>query len=312
MGPESQGGVVVNRMSKYSLMVLGGTAMLAGCGDNPSRVKVNVPPVEEGTAVTETPGYEANPMVSPDGIWVVFEADVDGDMEIYRIPVGGGEPQQLTDNSDFDSSPCWSPDGSLIAFESDRTGRKHIYVLDPQDPAGSVTALTAGDWDDGSPAWSPLGGWIAFESNRNKIQGTDIYLVAEDGTETRRVTETADYSYSRSADWSPQGSRLVFESNRTGFSALFTVAVTGGAAVQITADEGYEGHPAWSPVGGRIAFESTASGSSQIHLVGETGGAWTQVTFQGGFWPQWTAAGDALVYCVYDGVNADVRIVPVD
>ncbi len=288
----------------YSIMLI--TLLgLGACGSHdPSQVVPLTP--EKRTIVTAEAEYEANPVVSPDGQWVYFESDSDGDMDLFRIPFSGGTAQKLTSNSVFDSSPSLSPDGGKLVFESDLSEDRHLYILDLEHLESPPVALTTGSGDDGSPAWSPSGNFIAFESNRDKNTGTDLYLVDPlDGT-VQRLTVTPENVICRTADWSPTGTSLVYESNTSGSSALYTIELTAIKGIQITPDSGYEGHPAWSPLGGEIAFESTRSGASQIYLVSPQGGEWTQLTVLGGYWPQWSPNAEAIVYGVFDDGNADV------
>ncbi len=285
--------------------------VLGACSSDDQPGSVDPQPIEKRTVVTAGPEFEANPVVSPDGQWVYFEADTDGDMDLYRVPLAGGQTQQLTFNDVFDSSPSVAPDGSHLVYESDLAGVRHLYILDLTLVADGPRALTDGSGDDGSPAWSPAGDLIVFESNRDKSFGTDLYLIGADGAGLRRLTTTPDGTYCRTADWSPDAVRLVYESNATGWSVLYTVEATGGKGVPLTPGAAYEGHPAWSPAGDRIAFESTRDGTSQIYLVASTGGEWTRLTVLGGYWPQWTPDGGTIVYGVFDGANADVVSIPV-
>ena len=61
---------------------------------------------------------EVAPMVSPDGKYVAFASDQDGDFEIYTANVFTGEVEQFTDNRVVDRSPAWSPDGKWISYQS--------------------------------------------------------------------------------------------------------------------------------------------------------------------------------------------------
>lgn len=257
--------------------------------------------------------FEANPIYSPDGAWILFESDASGNMDIWRMPAAGGAAEQLTTHDAFDSSPYWSPDGNSIVFESERSGYKNIWTLDVSTPGAEPVAVTTGDADDGSPAWSPDGTRIVFESNRTKGGGTDLWVIPATGGGALRVTETPQGVYHRTADWSPDGTQLVFESNREeGQPALYTMSALGGLARRLTALPGYEGHPAWSPDGLEIVFESTATGPMEIYIVAATGGEAFPVTNSGGFWPRWAPGGNAIVYAVWGSPQPNLWTIQIE
>jgi dipeptidyl aminopeptidase/acylaminoacyl peptidase len=58
---------------------------------------------------------DTDPAVSPDGKYVAFASDRDGDFEIYTVDVTG-EVQRLTDNMVYDYNPGWSSDGERITY----------------------------------------------------------------------------------------------------------------------------------------------------------------------------------------------------
>ncbi len=55
-------------------------------------------PVAGGTAVrlTSHPGIEVFAKFSPDGKWIAFTGQYDGDEQVYVMPAAGGVPKQLT------------------------------------------------------------------------------------------------------------------------------------------------------------------------------------------------------------------------
>jgi len=140
------------------LMILWGIGALAftGCSTDETQGPNLQPKTPTASQLTFNDDvFEANPIFSPDGQWILFESDLSGNMDIWRIPAGGGTAVQLTTDVSFDSSPYWAPDGNSIVFESDRSGHKNIWILAMNVANAEPEALTAGEWDDGSPAWSP-------------------------------------------------------------------------------------------------------------------------------------------------------------
>ena len=287
--------------------------LLAGCSDEgtlPPLDNRRIPVVRQLTAQDDV--FEANPIFSPDGTWILFESDAAGNRDIWRLPAGGGTAEQLTTDTAFDTSPFWSPDGHQIVFESDRGGFKHIFTLDLLTPGAAPVAVTSGNWDYGSPAWSPDGTRIVYESNRAKNGGSDLWVSPATGGEALRVTATSADVYHASADWSPDGTEVVFESNREGSTALYVMSALGGVTRRITQTNGYQGHPAWSPGGSQIAFESLASGTMEIYVIAPTGGDAFRVTSAGGYWPRWAPDGSAIVYGVYGDLEPNIWTVEVD
>jgi len=95
--------------------------------------------------------------VSPDGRWIVYDSNLGGNANIYKVGLGGGVPVQLTSELWDEMGPRWSPDGTEIVFYAGFGG---IFVV----PAGGGTAdqLTAGRGSGVLPRWSPNGLQIAF------------------------------------------------------------------------------------------------------------------------------------------------------
>src|SRR5215469_14765452 len=80
--------------------------------------------------ITEHPGRELFPKFSPDGKWIAFTAQYDGNFNVYVMPAEGGEPKQLTFETDIAPVPermgfnnqviNWFPDSRHILFLSRR------------------------------------------------------------------------------------------------------------------------------------------------------------------------------------------------
>ena len=70
--------------------------------------------------LTSAVGAETSPKFSPDGKWIAFTGQYDGNTDVYIIPVNGGEPKRLTWHPSPDIVQGWTPDGKFIYFTSGR------------------------------------------------------------------------------------------------------------------------------------------------------------------------------------------------
>ncbi len=105
------------------------------------------------------------PIVSPDGKWVLFSA-VDVSLEantktphVWIVPTAGGEPREIVSNQDADR-PRWAPDGKRFAFVSSKEGGSQIWVAEFDGAKGTVTGvwkLTSIPTEAGGELWSPDG-----------------------------------------------------------------------------------------------------------------------------------------------------------
>lgn len=80
--------------------------------------------------LTDNDAEDWHPEVSPDGKYVAYMSDRDGNWEIYVMDINGENERRLTNNELSDWDPVWSPDGSRIAFVSDNVeGLYDIHVV---------------------------------------------------------------------------------------------------------------------------------------------------------------------------------------
>jgi tricorn protease len=79
-----------------------------------------IAPKAGGTAVrlSSPRGVEQFPRFSPDGTRLAFSGNYEGDVDLYSIPVSGGEPLRLTHHGANDRMLGWYPDGQSILFAS--------------------------------------------------------------------------------------------------------------------------------------------------------------------------------------------------
>src|ERR1700722_19503181 len=67
-----------------------------------------------------TGGHESGPQFSPDGKFITFTGEYDGNMDVFVMPAGGGEPRRLTWHPGADVAVGWTPDSKRVLFRSSR------------------------------------------------------------------------------------------------------------------------------------------------------------------------------------------------
>jgi tricorn protease len=87
--------------------------------------------------LTSHVGDEIFPKFSPDGKWIAFTGEYDGNPDVYVVSADGGEPKRLTFHPGNDIVLGWTPDGKDILFRADRTGgppqrTTKLYLVSPQ------------------------------------------------------------------------------------------------------------------------------------------------------------------------------------
>jgi len=107
---------------------------------------------------------------SPDGRWLAFVGERNGNFDIYRIPADAGKDakeERLTSDPGFDDGPDYSVDGKWIYINSNRDGGWNIWRF-PANGAGpndsKAERMTNDAQEDWFPHPSPDGKWIAFLS----------------------------------------------------------------------------------------------------------------------------------------------------
>lgn len=197
------------------------------------------------------PGTQAmDPAPSPDGTRIAFVVGdaVEASGDIWVVDRDGSGLTQLTTDPELDDQPAWSPDGTRLAFRSFRTLREgDIWVMnaDGSNAVNLTPDPLPGVTDERRPAWSPDGTRLAYAGNAGGDM--DIWTLAADGSDPRRITNSPDYDTEPA--WSPDGRTLVFRrSDPAGGSDLAFVPAAGGTVTRLPLS-GEQRQPAWSPDG---------------------------------------------------------------
>lgn len=185
--------------------------------------------------LTDTPGYDAEATVSPDGRTILFTSVRDGDLEIYTMDLDGGNVTRLTHTPGYDGGPFFSPDGTKICYRSHH----------PEE----------------GPALDDYRRLLADEKVRPSVM--EIMVMNADGSDQRQLTELGCASFG--PFFHPSGEKIIFSSNhpnpRGREFELWMVDLDGENLERITFSEGFDGFPMWAPDGKSFVFGSNRHGS---------------------------------------------------
>jgi Tol biopolymer transport system component len=226
--------------------------------------------------VTNDPGSDVDPDLSPNGRQIVFTSNRTGNNDIYVAGSAGGPAVNLTNNAATDGWARWSPDGKQIVFHSNRDGNFEIYVMDANGSGPTRVTNYAGV--DQYPDWSPDGKAIAFRRD------VDIYVLT-DG-QARRLTNAPPVN--QMPAWSPNGKQLAFMTSRDGYISVFVMNADGSGQTNLTPknagdldSDWVSRAPTWSTTGRQIYFMSFRPSTgldTEIFLMNADGTGLTRLT----------------------------------
>ncbi len=191
-----------------------------------------------GWRLTSGDGSESRPQLSPDGQWVVFTGDYDGNADVYVMPSDGGPPTRLTYHPAADTALAWTPDGRWVLFRSARAnpmGRTELWRV-------PTTGGMPQPYDFGEcsmVALSSTGRRLAFTRWSNELWtwkryrgGTAPEIWVGDLTASTFEKITNDPANDLFPMWLL--GRVYFLSDRTGTANLFSMSPAGSGLKQHT------------------------------------------------------------------------------
>ena len=182
-------------------------------------------PLKLRDAVQVTRGNQSveNPSVSADGKLLYYDSDLSGTSQIYRVPVGGGEPERLTTDNHQDFSPMPSPDGREVAFHSTRTGSRDIWLLSLDD--GTYTRVTDTPDQEALPRWSPDGRMLVW----GVLDGSGGIRLARRGPSGAFGQPVERLGTGIAPSFSPDGRWIAFGTAPVGVRRVMVMPVDSGA-----------------------------------------------------------------------------------
>ena len=178
----------------------------------------------------------SNPAWSPDGKWIYFVSPRFGKDDLFRIPVTGGESEQLT-----------KVKGAVGVFAVSKDGARLAYTSAEPDPDTEKAVKEKRDWR------------VLDEKPKN----AGIYVIpaeADEKGERKPRAVTSPDRHVQQIAWSPDGASIAFVYwatpvvNEWRKAKVAETAVATGAIKEIGSGGGFAGIPRYSSDGRYIAF----------------------------------------------------------
>lgn len=224
---------------------------------------------------------------------VVFEMAVNGNLDLYRVGLDGGDLARLTHDPANDGDPAVA--GGTVVFVSVRAGNAELYSVPLA--GGAETRLTTTPRAEAAPALSRDGRRLAYASDASGV--AKVWTAQANGTGAAAAAPGFGFAGSpeTSPSWTPAGDRLAFVGTATGSADVYRLT-PGGHPELLAGGPAADIDPAWSPDGQDVAFASTRQGGgADLYLLRAGGGPPARLTTRAGdeAEPAWTQDG-RLVY----------------
>ncbi|HTV42729.1 MAG TPA: PDZ domain-containing protein [Candidatus Sulfotelmatobacter sp.] len=185
------------------------------------------------------------PSFSPDGNWVAYTGNYDGNYNVYVVPAAGGEPERLTYHPGAEIAVGWKPDGTNILFISQRASYSDPMQLFtvalhgngfptelplPMGVDGSYSA-------DGSHlAYVPFSQWEPYWRDYRGGQTTRIWIANLSDSSIVKIPR--DNSNDKNPMW--VGDTIYFLSDRNGPMTLFSYDTKTGKVTERIHNTGFD------------------------------------------------------------------------
>ena len=228
--------------------------------------------------ITSHPGLEQFPKFSPDGKWIAFTGQYDGDEQVYVVPAAGGVPRQLTfypargpnaPRNGWDNQVMgWTRDGGRVLFNTLRDAggeaERNLYTVPveggPERPLPMYTA-GAGDYSpDGqrmvySPLFRDFRTWKRYQGG----WAQDLWIIDLKTLKAENITH--DPRSDRDPMW--VGDAIYFSSDRDGTLNLYRYGLADQQTTQLTRSTTWDVRWPSSDHQARIVFEQ----DGELHVL---------------------------------------------
>jgi dipeptidyl aminopeptidase/acylaminoacyl peptidase len=223
------------------------------------------------TQLTVSDQRQISPAWSPNGRWIAYGSDSDGDeqWDIFIVSPNNGQVINLTNTPAVsEENFLWSPDSERLAY-SVKAKESPNFEIDIMEVATKkVTHLTTNtpqDLNNSPAAWSRDGKWLVFNQSDAAGKNANIFLAdAANGKAINLTAHTGDKVYT-ATDISPDGKTILLTSNAgNGFFNAATLDLASKKIAWLTEDKWEINTGQFSPDGKLLTWVKNADGNAEI------------------------------------------------
>jgi len=270
----------------------------------PSRAGVGPAAPVRLTQITDWPGTETDPSISPEGDRVVFASNAGGNWDLWLGEIESGSVFQLTDTPEAERHPSWSPDGNQI-----------VYSLGGGPGGIRVIPVSGGEsWEISSigyrPAWSPSATSVVFDA-WTRVEKSRLWLVGGEGGLPVQLTDAEDPEEAHVRPrWSPDGREVIFERSNARYRNIWAVMAESKVQRSVTRPPQQDFDAVFDPLGRWVYFCSGVGDSVHIYRTIPAGGRRERMTARAGHYSDLSISTDGrrLVFSTVERLSGLWRV----
>jgi TolB protein len=237
---------------------------------------------DEFTLAGPQPGRLDRPAWRPDGNYIAYASQVQGNWDIWVAAADGSQSYRMTYDAQMETNPLWSPDGLSIAYKVAPGKEYNLTIENFINLENGFANPEFRIWDGIKSIqmneWSPDGQYITYTaeavtngSGEDRVSYVavveDVYMQGSKTSGTPIVLSQNLTLGDRGPRFSPDGSQIVFWAWDQAYNATLWLAKTDGSQIQRLTSNGFDMYPSFSPDGETILFESGRSGNFDIWIM---------------------------------------------
>ena len=208
-----------------------------------------------------------SPRFSPDGKWILFKANRDGQNGLIKMNTNTREEQVLYETEGYLCCYNFSRDGRYItftAFDGD------LEVFRMHEDGSELKQVTNNQFYDGGALWTYDNAKLILTSvHEGEFSKAGIYSINPDGSARTRLHDldfrAFDPSISHSGDY------VLAQHNDESNLNIYSIAVETGEFTRLTQSDSADWYPEWSPDDQKIAYRNNESGDWDIYVMNPDG-----------------------------------------